>query len=184
MKKIIISLTLLFFLGTVLKGQDATFTKGGNIELGGSISFLNEKVSGSSSSTNLFSFNPYIGCMIISGFELGVIPGVTVTNETGSSSTTGLNLFLAPAYNINAGKVYPFLEFLIGYNSINVGSNNSGGLGVGGTGGVKFQVGSNGNLIFSFQYLHKSYKSSGSSESTGINNLAMEIGFRIFILKK
>ena len=153
-------------------------TANGNVELGGDIGFFSRSVSGSNSS-NVFSFNPYFGFMIENGFELALIPGITSSGSSGSNSTTEFNIFLAPTYNINVGKAYPFFEFLVGYNSVGQGNSSLSGVGVGGSGGVKVQIGANGALVFALRYLNKSYGS-----STRINTLSMEIGARIFIFKK
>ncbi len=154
-------------------------TANGNVELGGDIGFFSRSASGSTSSSNVFSFHPYFGFMIENGFELALIPGITSNGSTGSNSTTEYNIFLAPTYNINVGKAYPFFEFLVGYNSLGQGNSSLSGVGVGGSGGVKVQIGANGALVFALRYLHKSYGS-----STGINTFSMEIGARIFIFKK
>lgn len=195
--------TALFFLSGTLTAQ--TLTQSGTVELGGDISFSsvsqsqsNSFVSDNNNSVATFSFNPYIGYMVSNGFELGFMPGIT-TQSSGGQSATILNLFFAPSFNVNvSGTVYPYLEFLIGYNSIK-GTNGrtTGGLGVGLDAGLKVNIKGNSLLLFKIQYLNQTFSESDytitSYYGTPIavqgrqdvfNTVSFGIGFRIFIESK
>jgi hypothetical protein len=159
-----------------------SLTTNGTVELGGDLSFNTISGEGNSNSVTVISFNPYVGIMIASGFELGISPGVTSTSGSGGYSATTFNFFLAPAYNFNLGKAYPYCEFLIGYNSIDYSSTVENGMGIGGSGGVKAQIGGSGLLLFGLKYLHNNYGSNG--HSNGLNTFSVEVGARIFINPK
>jgi len=182
--------------------QAQTFTSKGTVELGGDFSFSSrtETVPGytfypnnSSATLNTLIFDPYVGVMATEGFEIGFMPGIGTTSYAGSSATS-LNLFLAPAYNINAGgKAYPYFEFLIGYNSISGGSTTQDGLGVGFSGGVKVTIGGNALFLFNIKYLHQSYNNFRYYDSiTGtsflgtetLNTILAGVGFRVFFPSK
>jgi len=170
---------LCLFLLFTHAAQAQTFLQRGNIELGGDISFSSMKEPEYDNSLNTFTFNPYIGCMFSGGFELGFRPQLTIVSYDGSSYTT-MGLFLAPAYNMNAGSiVYPYLELLIGYNSINNDEDNYGGLGLGVDGGLKINIAGNSLLLIKLEYLHQEYDIDDENES--INTLSFGVGFRIFL---
>ena len=182
-----------------------TFTQPGTIELGGDISFSSQSYSengtNSGSALTTFSFNPYLGFMVSDGFELGLMPGIA-TVSYGSSTSTQLNLFFAPAYNVNTNSsVYPYFEFLIGYNTSSdnsyssyAGNRTIGGLGVGLDAGLKINLKGNSLLLFKIQYLHQSfnrdtYTTTGysgypvtiESREIALNTVSFGMGFRIFI---
>jgi hypothetical protein len=201
-KLIIYSIALITSL--TLKAQ--TFTSKGAVELGGEFSFTSqsESVSGysysygsESSSYGLLMFSPYLGVMMGQGFELGFEPSIA-----NSKSSTLLNLFFAPAYNINTGgNAYPYLEGLIGYSAI-TDHGSVHGLGIGLGGGVKVAIGSSALFLFSLKYLSQSYEYEYTINNytyTGysyysypttlkvketINTFFAGIGFHIFITPK
>ena len=177
-------LTNFFICSLIISFEESfaqSFTSKGTIELGGEVSFVSVKQlspSNAGNSESALMVNPYLGVMVVEGFELGLVPGVT-TVYSGSQSSTALNLFFAPAYNIKtSGIVYPYLEFLIGYNRI----SSYGGVGAGFSGGIKVQVGDKGLFVFNLRYLNQSYDSDFSSETLG--TISAGIGFRVFFVSK
>ncbi len=201
--KLCIAITFLSFSASV---SAQNFAQSGTTELGGDISFSSQSSPSnysSSSTLTTFSFNPYVGFMTSGGFELGLMPGITSLSQ-GNISATELNFFVAPSYNISTGStVYPCLEFLIGYNSINLKSSSvfsgsstqtADGLGIGFDAGMKVNIKGNSLLLLKIQYLHQSYResnsspysssSSYSSNETIINTVSFGMGFRIFIERK
>lgn len=193
----------LWLLSLTVSAQN--FIHAGTTELGGDVSFSSQSSPGSSGTITTFSFNPYVGFMSSSGFELGLMPGIT-SISSGSESATELNLFLAPSYNVSTGStVYPYFEFLIGYNSISYksgfsfsGSGNQtvDGLGIGLDAGLKVNLKGNSLLLFKIQYLYQSYKEDATttnvfgttyttpSSETILNTVAFGMGFRVFLEKK
>ena len=177
-------LTLLCFLAllaaTSLRAQ--VLTQKSNIELGGDITFSSQSESDADESLTTFSFNPYIGIFITDNFEMGFRPGISTTSF-GDGSLTTMNLFLAPAYNWNiGGKTYPYVEFLLGYNSVDAFDENYGGLGVGFDGGLKVSVAGNSLLLVKLEYLHQSYSDDNDNDYS-INTLSFGLGFRVFLAR-
>lgn len=166
--------------------SNKSLTTKGVVELGGDISYISQTAAGNSSSINVFSFSPTFGFILANGFELSLITGISSSGRGGGQTLTDFNFFIAPTFNISAGKAYPFFQFLFGYNSIGLGTVNISGVGVGGCGGVKVQVGENAAIIFGLRYLNQTYKQANSNNATsvGINTLSLEIGGRIFIFPK
>ncbi len=184
---------------SALHGQ--SLTSKNTVELGGDFSFSSQTrtlggITSNSTYTTLM-FDPYIGVMITEGFELGFMPGISSNRQSGSysSTLTGVNLFLAPAYNFNVGgKAFPYLEFLVGYNSLSGGgvSRTEEGLGVGFSGGIKVAISESSLFLFNVKYLHQNYNNvpyyddnfywnGPSYVSESLNTVFAGIGFRVFI---
>ena len=156
-----------------------SFTQKGTIELGGDISFSSQKESEADASLTTLSFNPYVGVMVSDGFELGFRPQIMTVSYSGSSLSS-LGLYLTPAYNFKtSSKAIPYLEFIIGYNSIDNDGDSYGGLGTGADGGLKINIAGNSLLLIKLEYLHQSYEMDGDSYS--INTLSFGFGFRVFL---
>jgi len=151
-------------------------TKNGTLEIGGDFEFLSQ--SSINNTLNMLNFNPYFGIMFTKGFELGINPNFTNYSYSGNPSTTQFNLYLAPTFNLSKGKTIPFIEILIGINSIGQNTTYS-GFGFGGSAGVKIQVGNNVALINSLKYLSQSY-----GQGTNISTLSLSTGIRFFIFSK
>ena len=189
---------ILAVVSTSSKAQ--LFTSKGTVELGGEFSFTSQSSTvtggsyysgGSSESYNVLMFSPYIGVMTGKGFELGFMPSIAHGGDV-----TLLDLFFAPAININTGgSAYPYVEGLIGYSTYGGGSSTS-GLGIGISGGIKARIGSSALFLFNVKYLHQSfeeeehyyayypsYMSGTHKVEVSINTLFAGIGFRIFIVK-
>jgi len=192
--------TILFVIVGIfftISAEAQTFTDAGTAELGGTLGFSSQTFSmnGSSQSNSIstFSFYPYLGEMITSGFELGVMPGYTLVTE-GTSSLAVFNLYLAPSFNVNTkSNLYPFFEFLFGYNSIRSGTGTNSktdGLGIGLDLGLKANIAGNSLLLVQLQYLSQNYErrnttlnSSGTISQT-LNTFSFGVGFRVFLQKK
>ena len=132
-----------------------SFTDKGTVEIGGGITFSSISAGGyQNSSYSVFTFNPYFGGMVTRGLELGITPGFS-----GVDGAKKFDIFFAPSYNISTStNVYPYFEFLIGYNSItDEGVSTSGGLGIGGDAGIKVAISTSALLVFVIQYLNQSY---------------------------
>ncbi|HTB32139.1 MAG TPA: hypothetical protein VK808_08945, partial [Bacteroidia bacterium] len=140
--KINIGIILILLAGLTTKGQDSpalanshpalnssgnakVFASPGCVELGGSFSFTSQSFSnpnggGSTPSTSLILFAPYVGYFPIQGLELGVNPlSVSSSSDGTGDHTTSLLFVFAPSYNFNTRSIaYPFIEGNIGYASI------------------------------------------------------------------
>jgi hypothetical protein len=161
------------------------FASAGCVELGGGFSFNSESVSspnggGTSPTTSLILFAPYVGVFPVKGFEIGLNPFSIESASYGpGSSTTALLFILAPSYNFNTHSIaYPFIEGNIGYNSNNRTNATESGVCYGVRGGVKLAIASHALLNIAVQYLEQTYSSNGISEGT-INNLVVGIGFTV-----
>ncbi len=156
------------------------------IEVGGSIAFSSTtpvQAGQTGDATTDFAIEPYVGYFIIDGFELGLIPMIDIQSPPGGgSSTTLMNIFLAPAwtFQLQNSMVTPFIEALVGFTSQSSGGNSASGFSWGGRAGAKFMVTGNGLLNFDVRYLMLTANPSGSSERNGQNLLQVGLGFTVF----
>jgi hypothetical protein len=166
------------------------FIMPGTIELGGEMSYASQKVEDAEGSASLFAMNPYVGIMVGSGFELGFKPGVQF-QKAGNYKATTFNLLFAPAFNINGGgSVFPYFEFLVGYNMLSYEQaipysgnleETASGAAIGIDGGFKAIIGNSGLVLFKIEYLHQTFKTSGQfSSEVSYNTLSAGVGFRVF----
>jgi hypothetical protein len=146
--------------------------------LGGQLSVSGSKIDGDNDAITVFSFEPYLGIKLSRGFELGFYPGLSSISG-GSLSRTAYQVYFAPAYNFDAGNVYPFIEGLVGYSDSDVGLS---GMGFGGSAGLKVQIGNSSLLSVGFNYVHQNlHSSSGSSYTENVGTYQFDVGFRVFI---
>jgi hypothetical protein len=186
-------LSQIIFVGIIMfqlsgLAQEKSFAQKGVVELGGSVSFssrtavYNGSTNGDAFTT--LSIQPYLGYFVTDKFELGLNPlGLTYMSQ-GSSNATQIGIFLAPSYNFitTSGKLFPFIEGLIGYSSqTSTGSTDRSGLSYGGRTGIKVPVGGSGLLNISVQYLMITLNRSGSTSRNGENDLAIAAGFTVWM---
>lgn len=156
------------------------------IEVGGTIGFtsITPVFAGTTgNATSLFSINPYVGYFITDGFELGLVPMVTIISPPSpATSTTDLTIFLAPAYNfqLQNSTVTPFIEGLIGFSSVSSSGNSASGLSFGGRGGIKVNVTGQALLNVDVRYLLITEKPSGANDRFGYNELGINVGFTVW----
>lgn len=179
-----------FLLATAV-AQEPAFAKKGIVELSGSVSYANytdvSHGTASSNSTSFFSFGPKVGYFIVDGFELGFDPGVAIlgfmpglsfATSTGQSTTTLLQLFVAPAYNFRTEgtRIVPFIEVPVGYTSISQSSHASSGFSWGVRAGIKTVA--SGHFLISFfgEYYQMTFTPEGQSDREGFNILSFGIG--------
>jgi hypothetical protein len=170
-----------------VKAQD--FGKKGVIETGGTISFssITSVSDGETAdeSTTIFSLQPAIGYFIVDGFEIGLAPAFT-SLSSGDNTTSMFGIFLAPAYNFNTGgKVYPFIEGRIGYNTVNTDDGQTdqtlSGLSYGGRGGIKVQLGGSSLLNLGVEYMLITLNPEDwEGDRNGVNYLAVSAGWTVF----
>ena len=179
------------FLLATADAQEPAFATKGIIEVSGSIAYSNytnvSHGTASSNSTTFFSFGPKISYFIVNGFELGFdpgisilgfMPGVSFETSTGSSTTTLMQLFVAPAYNFRTegARVIPFIEVPVGYTSVSTTGPSESGLSWGVRAGVKTIA--SGHLLISFfgEYFQMTFSPAGDSSREGFNFLSFGIG--------
>jgi len=186
-------ITSISFAQSTSIAPEQTFTQPGTFELGGSISFSSQKYESSSSSTSIFSINPYVGYFVVKGFELGISPGISFQRTSYMHATT-FNVFFAPAYNFTlSGGLFPYVEALIGYTSYHEKDDGQfedyteirEGYAIGGVAGFKAAVRQNALVIFSIQYLQEKYKRNTpyyfDYSDRAFTVVSAGIGFRIYI---
>jgi hypothetical protein len=200
MKKLY-TVSLLLLLSVVANAQSVAktaalpaFTSPGTVELGGDLSYAsqkNENAASSDNSASTFLLNAYVGVMVVSGFELGIRPGIQL-QSFGNQKLSSVNILFAPAYNINGGStIFPYFEFLVGYNSMRYEIDDlpfqddidqtASGAAIGIDGGFKALVGNSGLILFKIEYLHQTYKTEAPFASeTNFGTLSAGVGFRVF----
>jgi hypothetical protein len=191
MKKSLAVFTIIIMLfSAVACNVHAQFARQGVVEFGGSIAYSNTTAVSdgktASESTSLFNFMPYVNYFITDGFSVALSPTVNVLKFAGSSdSNTNLDLFVIPGYTFTTGSIiYPYVEALLGYTSVESGSNpvNS-GFSYGGKAGIKLLVGKSGLFSIGVTYADLDISPKGATNRYGYNELALSMGFSVFIGK-
>jgi hypothetical protein len=195
MKKISTLLSLaLLILGFTTYTVQAQFNKKGSVELGGSISYSSTTIvtdgTTADKSTSIFTFNPIASYFVVDGFSIGVSPGINIAKIAGvDNSITNLMLFAVPGYTFGKDKLFPFIEGWLGYTAVTSKANPISGSGeidmsgfsFGSRGGVKVLVGKSGLFNVSVSYMMLTLNSKGADKRSGLNNLAIAMGFSLFI---
>ena len=194
-KSFVIPAIILLSLLIASCNANAQFAKMGVVELGGAISYSSSALvtdgTVASEKTTILNFMPYINYFIVDGFSVALSPGINVIKIAGeSNSITNLNLFAVPGYTFSTNSpVYPYIEAMLGYTSVSSDATNpiteSGnidyrGFSWGGKAGLKVLIGKNGLLSIGVAYTALNYSPQGADKRTGINNLAVSMGFSVF----
>jgi len=191
MKKSLAVFTIIILLfSAVACNVHAQFAKQGDVELGGSVAYSSTTVvsdgTAASQSTSLFNFMPYVNYFISNGFSVALSPTVNVLKVAGASdSMTNLDLFVIPGYTFTTQSiVYPYIEAMLGYTSLESGSNpiNS-GFSYGGKAGIKLLVGKSGLFSIGVTYAVLDISPKGATKRDGFNELALSMGFSVFMGK-
>lgn len=187
MKRLLLSVAVLAMVVAVTNWASAgDFATKSVWELGGDISYSGTSFSGTGAptgTTGIFSIAPYAGYFIMDQFELGLRPVVAITTPPVGDSYTSLVIFAAPAWNfkLTSPSVTPFVEALVGFNSISSGGNSISGLAYGGRGGIKVLVGESGLLNVGVEYFSLDITPSGSPETYRSNTFSVGAGFTVFV---
>ncbi len=166
---------------------NAQYAKQGTVELGGTASYSSttQVVNGTSASesTTLFQFMPYVSYFFVDNFSVGFAPSINILNPAFSANDTKFyGIFAVPGYSFNTNSnVFPYIEGLLGYTSVDFGTGSNSGLSYGGKGGIKLMVGQNGAASFGVSYMVIDISPSGSTGRTGFNNFAFSVGYSVFI---
>ena len=177
----------LFTISSSMIAQDRQFAAKGVTEISGTVSyssFTSVSRGETGDAISIFTLAPQIGYFITDGFELSLgtgvalIPGFSVISPEDGESTSLLQLFLAPSYNIktNDAKLYPFLEAQLGYTSLSSGDDTNSGFSYGGRAGLKIAVVEHFLVNLSVQYLLITLNESGATERNGFNYLTVGVG--------
>jgi hypothetical protein len=141
-------------------------------------------------STSIFQFLPYVNYFIIDGFSIALAPGINIVKLAGSSSSiTNYALFLSPGYTFSAGgKIYPYIEGMVGYTGLKSDANplggsgnlDYGGISYGGKAGIKIAAGNSGLAAIGASYIFFNLTPKGADNRSGMNNLAFSLGYSIY----
>jgi len=167
--------------------QDRQFAAKGVTEISGTVSFSRFTTvfrGETGDAISIFTIAPQIGYFVTDGFELGLgtgvslIPGFSIISPEDGESTSLLQLFLAPSYNIktNDAKLYPFLEAQLGYTSLSSGDDTESGFSYGGRAGLKIAAVEHFLVTLSAQYLLITLNESGDTDRNGFNYLMVGVG--------
>ena len=190
-------IVLLLFCFTNVSAQK--FAKQGAVEVGGSISFNNITMvadgKSADESLSVFLLAGNIGYFITDGLELMVVPSY-MNMSVEDVSLSGLLLYFAPAYVFDLrSNVFPFIQGMIGYNSLTVdlGGSTSGlpgvssgeqtlsGLSYGGAGGIKVQLAKNALLNCSVSYMMLTLDPENwEGDRNGADVITVGAGFTVF----
>ena len=198
MKKSLFGLTIIIMLFSAAACSiHAQYATKGVIEFGGSVAYSSSTTvsngNTSSNSTSILNFLPYVSYFVINGFSVALSPGINYLKYANSSDgITNLDLFVVPGYTFNTKSMfYPYVEGMLGYTSLTSNSNplggtsslNQGGVSWGLKGGVKYLIGKSGLFSVGVAYTQLNFTPKGASNRTGVNNIALSMGFSVFIDK-
>ena len=199
MKKSLTVFTILILLFSAIAcSVHAQYASRGVVEFGGSIAYSSTTVvtngTAATQSTSLFNFMPYVSYYLVDGFSVALSPGVNIVKIAGSSnSITDLDLFVVPGYTFSTkGIVYPYIEGMLGYTALSSNSNPLGGtakldnsgVSFGGKAGIKLLVGKSGLFSVGVAYTLLNFSPKGATKRSGFNNLALSMGFSVFLDKR
>ena len=188
-KSFILLTTILLILFVTACNVHAQFATKNCFELGGTVSFSSTTVvtdgTAASESTSLLQFMPFLNYYVSDGFFLGLSPGINILKAAGSSESTKIYaLFLTPGYTFSSrSSVFPYIEGLVGYTASESGGTSLSGISFGGKGGIKVAVGNNGLASIGISYMLVNLSPKGADKRSGFNNLAITLGFSVFIPK-
>jgi hypothetical protein len=190
MKKIFFPTLLVFLLvlSNLLHSQSKqNFAFKENWEISGSMSITSTSYvsnGNSGDAVTVVSFSPFLGYFPANGFEVGVIPEVSLTAVSGYSSKD-ITLYLAPSYNFyTESAAYPYIQGCIGYGSISgTGSSSRSGVAWKLEAGTKVNLFGNSLLKLGLSYCQKNYNQSSSFSTgrSGLNIISFNMGFGIFL---
>lgn len=179
MKKVIIVLTVFFFLGTlVVSAQPA----GKKWEVGAAFSYTNYKFKGDTESSYVFNLPVRVGYYVWQGLEIE--PELLLTKFKGSD--TGYILSGNFAYNFKtAGSLQPFILAGVGFGNgfafanIVEGDTDFHATVLNFGGGVKCLVGNSAAIRVEYRYTHNHLTATGfEAENANIHQLLA--GFSLF----
>jgi hypothetical protein len=187
MKKFLNVIFILFVIVNLSFGQN--YAKKGVVEFSGAVSYssVTEVYDGTSdnNSIGVFTFAPQVSYFFIDGFQVGLMPTYVSTSYGGSTSST-LGIYASPGYVFDLrSNVYPYVNALLGYNSISASNSSSEtGFGFGVQGGIKILLGKMALVNIGLEYLATNTTPSGwNGGRIGANNIQFLAGFSIFIGK-
>jgi hypothetical protein len=128
---------------------------------------------------------PQIGYFVTDGFEIGfnpgisLLPGISVISPSSGNSTTMLQLFFYPGYNLRpeGSNIFPFLEVPLGYTSISDGSTSESGFSWGVKGGAKIAAAKHLLLTVFVEYLQVTLNPSETPTYYGVPSSSGRNGF-------
>jgi opacity protein-like surface antigen len=179
MKKVIIILTVFFFVGTIVASAQPA---GKKWELGAAVSYTSYKFSGGTESEYVYNLPVRVGYYIWKGLEIE--PEIMLTKFKGSD--TGYLLSGNVAYNFKTtGSLQPFVLAGIGFgNGFAIANLVEGDTDFNATvinfgGGLKFLVGNSAAIRVEYRYTHNHLTASGyEAENLNIHQFLM--GFSVF----
>jgi len=169
--------------------QHRHFTLRGNVELGGSLSFLaSQPVVNDQNKKTIYTVSviPFVGYFVIDGLELGLNPAALTVNTNGDLTTTQLRVLFAPSYNFRTPSVAtPFVEGLAGITLVNINASEASstlkGFTWGGRAGIKVALVERGLLNIGVQYLRVTTNPEGATTRSGANEFAVNVGWTVWL---
>jgi len=196
-KSLAVFTTMIMLFSAVACNIHAQFARQGVIEFGGSVAYSSSTIvtdgTASNNSTSLLNFMPYVNYFIVNGFSVALSPGVNILKYTGYSAITNLDLFVVPGYTFSVNNnFFPYIQVLLGYTSLSSDPislegiseklDNS-GFSWGGKAGIKLPVGKSGLFSVGVAYTALNFSPKGADKRSGLNNIAVDMGFSVFIGK-
>lgn len=147
-------------------------TQKGNWIISGnsSLQVMSSKVEGASSGSTTVTLSPSVGYFITDGLAVGA--GLNLITSEGSTIFTVLPT--ASYYFQTMSQIQPYLQLGVGYGSLKVGSNSTGGLALGAGGGIVYLINQNVGLNAGLQYIRGDYGGNVTNTFGGV------LGFSLF----
>jgi hypothetical protein len=197
MKKSFVLITgIILLLLLAACNAQAQYAKAGVVELGGAVSYSSSKLVAngevSTESISIFQCLPYINYFLTDGFSIALVPGINIIKISNMPSSIKIyGLFASPGFTFNTGgKIYPYIDGMIGYTAVKsdaspsptlgTGEINMKGLSYGGKAGIKIGAGNSGLAAIGVSYMLITLKPEGADKRSGLNNLAFSLGYSIY----
>jgi len=178
----VVARTLMIILVTVLVcstpalcQDQGGFARRHVVEIGGSMYFETD----GEFQHGFFTVSPYIGYFMADGFEAGISASLFIGSYYDSPKAP-YSIDLVPSYNFaTGGSVYPFVEGVLGYHSLDHVFYGGSRVHYGARVGLKATVGGKALLLVGVKYLNESLDRDGGRRTD--EPIVLTAGFSIWL---
>ncbi len=186
MKILSILVVVVFFSGFI--AAQSNYGAKGIWEFGGGASISNTTpVIDGIYGNSIFALGlkPFIGYFVYDKIQIGMMPDIEIVS---TARTAGLvNIFAVPSYyfQFKDSDIYPYIHALAGFSFFSPSASQedtsrygfSWGVGC----GIKIAMSESTTIDAGLDYIQYTLDSDGSYKNNGFNNLAVQVGFTIFL---
>ncbi|MDD5360867.1 MAG: hypothetical protein PHN88_01950 [Ignavibacteria bacterium] len=176
---------LMILTVTSFSFSQSRFTKKGQLEVSGSLSYSNvTDVTGGKASSGSMSYLfilPSVQYFAANGFEIGGAVELMSISPSSGDGITDYTFYLIPTYNFKTNsEFFPYVQGQIGYTATSSNNTTISGLAWALETGVKMNFMGNGLIKFGFNYKQLTKNNDNSSSRNGMNIFSAAVGIGLF----